>query len=74
MAWLRVAYTPHPILPYYRVTFVFARISSKKKDNNHGYGHGKYETFATMPISFALAAVEIGIYFGSEQIYIAATT
>ena len=42
------------------VVIVFARISSKPKDDGHDYGHGKYETLATIIISLALAAVGIG--------------
>lgn len=47
------------------VVIVFARISSKPKDNGHDYGHGKYETLATIIISLALAAVGIGILSSS---------
>lgn len=49
------------------VILVFARISSKDKDNDHQYGHGKYETFATMLISFALAAAGIGIFWSGAK-------
>lgn len=44
---------------------VFARISSKPKDDGHDYGHGKYETLATIIISLALVAVGIGILSSS---------
>ncbi len=44
---------------------IFARISSKPKDDGHDYGHGKYETLATIIISLALAAVGIGILSSS---------
>ena len=47
------------------VVIVFARISSKPKDDGHDYGHGKYETLATIIISLALAAVGIGILSSS---------
>jgi cation diffusion facilitator family transporter len=47
------------------VVIVFARISSKPKDDGHDYGHGKYETLATTIISLALAAVGIGILSSS---------
>ena len=47
------------------VVIVFARISSKPKDDGHDYGHGKYETLATIVISLALAAVGIGILSSS---------
>lgn len=45
------------------VVIAFARISSKPKDENHDYGHGKYETLATVLISLALAVVGAGILF-----------
>ena len=47
------------------VVIVFARISSKPQDDGHDYGHGKYETLATIIISLALAAVGIGILSSS---------
>ena len=47
------------------VVIVFARISSKPKDDGHDYGHGKYETLATIIISLALGAVGIGILSSS---------
>ena len=43
------------------VVIAFAKISAKPKDENHDYGHGKYETLATVLISLALAAVGTGI-------------
>lgn len=43
------------------IVLVFARISSKPEDANHNYGHGKYETLATILISLALIAVGGGI-------------
>lgn len=47
------------------VVIVFARISSKPQDDNHDYGHGKYETLATILISLALGIVGIGIWVKS---------
>lgn len=43
------------------IVLIFIRISGKEQDKNHQYGHGKYETFATMLISFALMIVGAGI-------------
>jgi cation diffusion facilitator family transporter len=40
---------------------VFIGISGKEKDEDHRYGHGKYETFATLLISLALILVGIGL-------------
>lgn len=43
------------------IVLVFIRIAAKGEDSNYRYGHGKFETFATMLISFALFAVAIGM-------------
>lgn len=52
------------------IVIVFIKISSKHEDSGHPYGHGKFETFATMLISFALFIVAIGIFYsGSVKIY-----
>lgn len=47
------------------VVIAFAKISAKPKDEGHDYGHGKYETLATIIISLALAAVGTGILVNS---------
>ena len=39
----------------------FVRVSDKASDEDHRYGHGKFETFATLLISLALLLVGIGI-------------
>lgn len=39
------------------VVLVFVRISGKGRDKNHDYGHGKFETFATLIISLMLLVV-----------------
>ncbi len=39
------------------IVIIFIRISGKESDNDHAYGHGKYETFATLLISLALFIV-----------------
>ena len=43
------------------VIIVFVRISNTPKDKCHDYGHGKYETFATLLIGIILLAVGLGI-------------
>lgn len=43
------------------VVIVFVRIAGKPEDKNHDYGHGKYETIATLLIGMALLAVAFGI-------------
>ena len=47
------------------VVIVFARISAKPRDDGHDYGHGKYETLATIIISMALGVVGVGILVNS---------
>ena len=47
------------------VVIAFARISAKPRDSGHDYGHGKYETLATIIISLALGVVGAGILFNS---------
>ena len=47
------------------VVIAFARISAKPRDPGHDYGHGKYETLATIIISLALGVVGAGILLNS---------
>lgn len=47
------------------VVIVFAGISAKPRDDGHDYGHGKYETLASILISLALVAVGVGILLQS---------
>jgi cation diffusion facilitator family transporter len=49
------------------VVLFFVRISAKPKDKDHAYGHGKYETVASIIIALALGAVGVGICVGSAQ-------
>jgi cation diffusion facilitator family transporter len=53
------------------IVFAFMSVSGKESDSNHHYGHGKYETFATMLISFALMIVGVGIFWEALQNIIA---
>lgn len=43
------------------IVLVFVRISGKPRDAGHEYGHGKYETFATMIIGLILAAAGVAL-------------
>ena len=43
------------------VVLVFVRVSGRPQDEGHDYGHGKYETVATLFIGLALAAAAVGI-------------
>jgi len=49
------------------VVLIFIRISGKDRDEGHPYGHGKFETLATLIISLALLAVAIGIFISGVQ-------
>lgn len=44
------------------IVIAFIGISSKAKDKDHSYGHGKYETFATMIVSVALLIVALFLF------------
>ena len=51
------------------VVIIFARISSKEQDEEHKYGHGKFETLATLIVSLMLLAVGVKlIVSGAESI------
>jgi len=51
------------------IVLVFVKISGKPADEDHNYGHGKYETIATALIGLALLAVAVGIlYTGVSKI------
>lgn len=43
------------------IVLVFVKIAGKPKDEGHDYGHGKFETLATMIIGVLLVCVGIGI-------------
>lgn len=43
------------------VVLVFVGISARPQDESHDYGHGKFETMASLLISLALVAAAIGI-------------
>lgn len=45
------------------IVIVFVHISGKPEDECHRYGHGKYETLATLIISVVLLVVGIGIAY-----------
>ena len=43
------------------IVLVFVRIGAKPQDADHDYGHGKYETLATMLVALALVGAASGI-------------
>ena len=49
------------------VVLAFVRISSKPRDDNHKWGHGKYETLASLIIGVALFAVGVEIFIESAE-------
>jgi cation diffusion facilitator family transporter len=49
------------------IVIFFMKISSKEKDEGHKYGHGKYETFASLIISIVLIGVGIGMMYSSGE-------
>lgn len=44
------------------VVLIFVRISGKPRDKEHSYGHGKFETLATLIIGVFLAAAGLGLF------------
>ena len=46
------------------IVIVFVKISGKPEDDDHRYGHGKYETLATAIIGLVLFAVGVGLLVG----------
>lgn len=49
------------------IVLIFIGLSAKGENAKYRYGHGKFETFATMLISAALIAVAIGIFVASTK-------
>ncbi len=53
------------------VVMIFVKVSAKPKDEDHDYGHGKFETLATIIIGLALFAVGAGIFWKSINLVVA---
>ena len=52
------------------IVLVFIRISSKPRDESHKYGHGKYETLATVIIGLVLCLVGLKLMWdGGNKVY-----
>ena len=49
------------------VVLAFVRISAKPRDDDHKWGHGKYETLASLIIGVSLFAVGVDIFIDSAQ-------
>lgn len=52
------------------VVILFVRISGKPEDKGHAYGHGKFETLATLLVGVVLFFAGVGIFWnGASTIY-----
>ena len=52
------------------IVIIFVKTSQKPKDKKHAYGHGKFETLATLIIGIVLLVVGFGIaWSGIKSIY-----
>lgn len=52
------------------IVLVFVKISNRPKDKSHDYGHGKFETLATLIIGIVLLSVGVMIFYnGAVEIY-----
>ena len=52
------------------VVLLFVNLSAKPKDQDHDYGHGKYETLATSLVGLVLLFVGFGLFWeGSQKVY-----
>lgn len=51
------------------IVLAFVSLSGRGHDKRHPYGHGKFETFASLLVAMALAAVGAGLFIdGGERI------
>ncbi len=53
------------------VVIVMVRLSAKPEDKDHDYGHGKYETLASLIVGLMLAIVGLGIFYNGVSSTIA---
>lgn len=53
------------------IVLIFVRISGKPRDEQHGYGHGKFETLATLIIGVILFFSGIGLLVNSIRLIVA---
>lgn len=52
------------------IVVVFVRIAGKPQDEDHDYGHGKFETLATLIIGIILLGVGIGVCINGIELII----
>lgn len=50
------------------IVLVFVKIAGKPQDKGHDYGHGKFETFATMIIGIILTVAGIGLMINGIEL------
>lgn len=53
------------------IVLIFVGVAYRSADADHPYGHGKYETLASLIIAFVLLAVAVGITWGGIDAIIA---
>ncbi|MDE6514390.1 MAG: cation diffusion facilitator family transporter [Muribaculaceae bacterium] len=54
------------------IVLLFVKTSAKPQDDTHDYGHGKFETMATLLIGIILLLVAINIFVSSAELIAAA--
>lgn len=52
------------------IVLIFVKIAGKPRDKSHDYGHGKFETFATMIIGIILSIAGIGLMINGIKLVI----
>ncbi len=52
------------------IVLVFVKIAGKPRDKGHDYGHGKFETFATMIIGLLLSLAGVGLLANGIELVI----
>lgn len=50
------------------IVLIFVKIAGKPRDKGHDYGHGKFETFATMIIGIILAVAGVGLMINGIEL------
>ena len=46
------------------IVIIFVKLSTKPQDTDHDYGHGRYETLASLVVGIILAIVGLGLLAG----------
>lgn len=56
------------------IVIVFIRLSSHDSDPEHTYGHGKFETMASLMVSVVLMGVGVGVFYDSVMSIVSAVS